>query len=98
MSNSAKRARLESIDGVSLGAGTHERLQLVAIRHVNPIGKQVGEVLRNFHILEQADGRLRLKLDQDVDIAARLGLGTSDGAEQRRVQNATTAQLRLVGA
>src|SRR6516162_7912584 len=52
----------------------------------------------NPDIFKEPDRRLRIQLDQDVDVAGALGLAAGDRAEQRRVANPAPVQLRLVGA
>jgi hypothetical protein len=70
--------RLESIDGVTLGAGPHERLETTAIRYVYSTREQVSQVLFDTNILEQANKRFGRKLDEDIDITVGFFFATRD--------------------
>src|SRR5215472_12354691 len=72
MSVSASRVRSESINRVALDCRPDERLQTAAVGDIDPDREQVREVLRNPDILEKPDRRLRVQLDQDVDVARAL--------------------------
>src|SRR6266851_930987 len=98
MSTSASRARLESINGVTFGAGPHERLQAFAICHVHRPLEHVAEVLLDADVLKQTDRCFWLKLNQDVDIAVGFFFPTRDRAEQGRMQHSTMAEFPLVSA
>src|SRR5712691_8080396 len=81
MSDNASRAQLESIKRVAFDARPDERLQAAAVGDVNADREQVSEVLRNPDVFEKPDGRLRVELNQNIDVARTLALITCDGAE-----------------
>jgi hypothetical protein len=96
MSVNESRARLESIKRVALDISPHERLKAAAVGYFDAARKEVREILCNPNVFEEADRRLWVQLDQNIDIAGALALTTRDGAEQRRVTNTVSVQLRLV--
>jgi hypothetical protein len=83
---------------LALRRGADERFQPAAIRNVDAGRKQVGEALRDFDVLEYADGRLGRDLDHDVDVAVRASVAAHPRTEQRGVRDAARAQSGLVGA
>ena len=74
------RVRLESINCVALDVRPDERLQTAAVGDIDTDREEARDVLRNPNIFEKPDWRLRGELDQNIDIARALALGTRDGA------------------
>src|ERR1700719_4007518 len=96
MSNSASRARLESINGVALSARSDDWFQAALIGDIDVRREEVAEILRDADIFEDTDWRSRIKFDHDVDVAAALRLAAGNRAKKGRVPNAPPTQLCLV--
>ncbi len=54
-----------------LGRGPDRRFQLVAVRHIDAGGEQIGPILGDGEIFEEIDGCVRRDFDHDVDVAVR---------------------------
>ena len=62
------------MDGIVRDTRPDERLQAAAVRDIDADREQVREVLRNPDVFEKPDGRLWVKLDQNIDIATALAV------------------------
>src|SRR5258708_37315727 len=96
MSNSASRARLESINRVALGTRSDDRFQAVLIRDIDMRREEVAEILRDADIFEDTNRRPRVEFDHDVDVATALRLAAGNRAEKSRMPNTAPPQLCLV--
>jgi hypothetical protein len=59
-------------------------------------GKHIRQKLRDAYILEQANGRVRLKRDQDIDVATLGCLPPCDRAKKARMQNTPLAEFQFM--
>src|ERR1700722_9340430 len=96
ISKRARRARTESINRVTLRAGTNLRLQVGTVGDIDPGRKQILKIVFDADILEQVDIRLGCDLDHDVDVAVRALVATRVRSEQGRMRDAALTQGALV--
>src|SRR5829696_9302258 len=91
MSRSARRPRSESIDGVAFRFRAHVRLEALPVGHVDGPRKEPLDELNHAHVIIDIEVCCWVEFNQNIDVAARTRLATSDGAEQGRPCNAEVA-------
>jgi hypothetical protein len=87
---------LEGIDGVGYRRTVQTGFEPLAIHDVDWPRKQFGYVPLETGISEQVEGRIRFQLDQDIDIAGRLGFASGGRAKQGRMLNSSIAEFSLM--
>src|SRR3954453_11644688 len=80
MSRSARRPRSESIDGVAFRFRAHVRFEALPVGHVDGHGKEPFDELDHADVVIDVQVCVWVELNQNIDVAARTRLATSDGA------------------